>query len=148
MCLATATLFLRLFLASGYSTPTFSQQQPQQSPPVPPVAAAPPPPAPPASFVPPKERTLEDLVLDFLTPSAPAPPEAPDQDLAMGDPEGWAAALGRLARTRAWGTLVDAAGTMLVVIRGGGAPGLTVEQARDDIGGTGGLLGWCYVVSV
>lgn len=46
----------------------------------------------------------------------------------MEDPQGWVAALGRLARRRAWVTLVDAAGTMLVVHRGGGAPSLTVEQ--------------------
>lgn len=49
----------------------------------------------------------------------------------MGDPSGWVAALGQLARRRAWRKLVEIAGTMLVAHRGGGAPGLTAEQVRE-----------------
>lgn len=82
-------------------------------------------------FTPRQERSLDNLVSEFLSDSAPPPPEATDQDSAMSDPQGWVAALGRLARRRAWSTLVDVAGTMLVVHRGGGAPDLTAEQVSE-----------------
>lgn len=38
--------------------------------------------------------------------------------------------LGQLARRRAWKRLVDISASMLVAHRGGGAPGLTVEQVK------------------
>lgn len=72
---------------------------------------------------------MDELVSEFLTSSAPAPPELTDHDAALGDPDGWVAALSRLARRRAWGTLVEVAGTMVVAHRGGGAPRLTAGQA-------------------
>lgn len=85
---------------------------------------------PPVAYAQRKERSLEELVSDFLTPNAPSPPESTDEDSAMGDPRGWVAALGRLARRRAWMTLVEVTGTMLVVHRAGGAQTLTPEQVR------------------
>lgn len=121
--------------ASRYQTsPPSYQQNHQQGVPV--AAAVLPPPAATAvnqalpMLSPPKERSIDDLVNEFLANSAPPPPEPTDQDSAMADPQGWVAALGRLAGRRAWSTLVDVAGTMLVVHRGGGAPGLTAEQVR------------------
>ncbi|CAM9831498.1 unnamed protein product [Scytosiphon promiscuus] len=79
----------------------------------------------------PQEKSLDALVAEFLTSEAPPPPEPVSETLALGDPHGWLASLGQLARRRAWRKLVDIAGTMLVAHRGGGAPGLTAEQAMD-----------------
>ncbi|CAM9872023.1 unnamed protein product, partial [Ectocarpus fasciculatus] len=80
---------------------------------------------------PPQEKTLDALVSEFLSTEAPPPPEPVNETLALGDPDGWVAALGQLAWRRAWRKLVDIAGTMLVAHRGGGAPGLSADQAMD-----------------
>lgn len=80
--------------------------------------------------LPPQEKSLDVLVAEFLASGAPPPPEPVSETLALGDPGGWVAALGQLARRRAWRKLVEIAGTMLVAHRGGGAPGLTAEQVR------------------
>ncbi|CAM9330233.1 unnamed protein product [Ectocarpus sp. 4 AP-2014] len=101
------------------------QQQQQRAASSTPVAAAYPP------RQPPQEKTLDALVLEFLSTEAPPPPEPVNETLALGDPDGWVAALGQLAWRRAWRKLVEIAGTMLVAHRGGGAPGLTADQAMD-----------------
>eukprot|EP00903_Cladosiphon_okamuranus_P008957 g8571.t1 len=141
-----------------YDGVSFQPQQQQQRAPAPPLPAAlgglaglalplPPPPRPlqhqqrggpapaaaytPAIPTPPQEKSLDVLVAEFLASGAPPPPEPVSETLALGDPSGWVAALGQLARRRAWRKLVEIAGTMLVAHRGGGAPGLTAEQAMD-----------------
>ncbi|CAM9686740.1 unnamed protein product [Ectocarpus sp. 8 AP-2014] len=101
------------------------QQQQQRAASSTPVAAAYPP------RQPPQEKTLDALVSEFLSTEAPPPPEPVNETLALGDPDGWVAALGQLAWRRAWRKLVEIAGTMLVAHRGGGAPGLTADQAMD-----------------
>ncbi|CAM9460693.1 unnamed protein product, partial [Hapterophycus canaliculatus] len=78
-----------------------------------------------------QEKSLDALVAEFLSSEAPPPPEPVSETLALGDPQGWLASLGQLARRRAWLKLVEIAGTMLVAHRGGGAPNLTAEQAMD-----------------
>lgn len=87
------------------------------------------PPAP-AAASPPQEKSIDTLVAEFLASGSAAtpPPEPAGDTVALGEPDGWVAALGQLARRRAWRKLVEIAGTMLVAHRGGGAPGLTAEQ--------------------
>ena len=79
----------------------------------------------------PRDRSLDELVSDFLTANAPPAPGPADQDLWLSDPDGWVAALGRLARRRAWASVVDVAGKMLATHEQGGASSLTAEQVRD-----------------
>lgn len=81
---------------------------------------------------PPQEKTLDTLVSEFLSTEAPPPPEPVNETLALGDPDGWVAALGQLAWRRAWRKLVEIAGTMLVAHRGGGAPGLSADQVHTN----------------
>lgn len=99
---------------------------------------------------PPQEKSLDALVAEFLASGAPPPPEPVSDNLALGDPGGWVAALGQLARRRAWRKLVEIAGTMLVAHRGGGAPGLTPEQVRVQRRTEGGrrIVGVCRCVKV
>lgn len=83
--------------------------------------------------LPPQEKTLDELVAEFLSSEAPPPPEALDETLALGSPDGWVAMLGQLARRRAWKRLVEISASMLVAHRGGGAPGLTAEQVKHCV---------------
>lgn len=108
------------------------------SPPLPPPLIVQPHIPAPSAFIapptPPKEKSLDALVTEFLsTGAAPLPPPDPvEQNYVMGDPDGWGAALGCLARRRAWRTLVEVAGTMIVAHRGGGARFLTPEQVHGS----------------
>lgn len=97
---------------------------PQTTPPTPVHAAFGPPPASP------QEKSLDELVSEFLSASALPEPEPTNEDLTLNDPEGWVAALGYLARRRAWASVVDVVEKMLAMHERAEAPGLTLEQVR------------------
>lgn len=108
---------------------------PQPTPPVPVHAAFGPPPSSPQG------KSLDELVSEFLSASVLPEPQPTNENLIWNDPEGWVAALGSLARRRAWESVVDVVERMVAIHERGEAPGLTPEQVRmiNVLSGVGSL---------